>query len=131
MEIKRSRHEKLDFIVECNEITTQFRGLRERLKTLDEKNEILRGYIETLKEFAEIQNALDHQEYFDKERIALYGFPQPTANQEESVSTVNANKDDGYQTNGKGILMPGGGVGLTLVNNCLSCSGQHAVRLRK
>jgi len=28
--------------------------MRERIKTLDEKNETLRGYIETLKEFAEI-----------------------------------------------------------------------------
>lgn len=93
------------------------------MKTLEEKHETLRGYIETLKEFAEIQNALDHQEYFDKERIALYGFPQQPANQEESVSTVTAAKDDGYQTNGRGILMPSGGVGLTLVNNCLSCSG--------
>jgi hypothetical protein len=54
MEIKRARHEKLDFIVECNELTTQFKHMRERIKTLDEKHDILRGYIETLKEFAEI-----------------------------------------------------------------------------
>ena len=96
------------------------------MKGIEGNVEILRGHIETLKSVCEIQNALDMQEYFDKERIALYGFPYGTGQGEESVSST---KEEGYQTHGKGIIMPSGGLGLSLVTNCLSCSGQQNVRM--
>ena len=75
IEIKRSKFDKLDLNIEISELRGQFKGVIEKVRKFDPEIEKLNGDIETLKVFAEIQNALDHQEYLDKERISLYGFP--------------------------------------------------------
>lgn len=117
IDIKRAKMDKLDLNLELSEMQGRFNSVVGKVNGFEGAVRGMGEQVAAFKEALEIQNALDLQDHADRERIAMYGATnqrEPHLEGQEGENMMGANR---------GLAVANGGVGLSLVSTCLSCSG--------